>query len=139
MQRNTEQEEGVMKATVRLTRMGLIVVLAAAVCLMMAGTAMARVAVGGGNGLQDTAPVTTWADFQQAKTLANTDYYQAVPVSAPTGLSTPEIVAIAVGVAAAICCLIAFLAWRSRRGGEPAVAATPFVGTTGRAQHRKAA
>lgn len=123
-----------MKAIVRHTRTGLILVLTAAVCLAAAGTALAYVPETG-NG----SAVTSTADFQKAKTLAGTDAYQAVPVAAPGGLSTAEIVAISAAVAAAICALAAYFIWRSRRAAAPAVAASPLAAPSAQRDYRKAA
>ena len=143
MKANTKTAKGRTPAT-RLARVSFILVATAVVCLMTAGAVWASIPETSQQAIQ-APPVTSPADFQQAKTLANTNADQTVqgPATVATGSeSSSSGAALTVGLvlaAVAACALVLFGVQRRRHVGKPAEAAGPLTAIGAGREHRKAA
>jgi hypothetical protein len=142
MKANTRKAQG--RGHAGLARVSFILVATAVVCLMTAGVVWASVPETSQRAIQ-APPVTSQTDFQQAKTMANTDAGWTVqaPATVATGSeSSSSGTALTVGLvlaAVAACALVVFSVQRRRHVGKPAVAAGPIAAIGVGREHRKAA
>jgi hypothetical protein len=142
MKANTKTTQGLSLPP--LARVSFIFAATAVVCLMMAGVVWARIPETNRRAIQ-VPPVTSPADVQQAKTMANTNTGWTVQAPAvvdagseTSSSNTALTVSLILGAVAA-CALVLFGLQRRRHAGKPVMAAGPMTATGAGREHRKAA